>query len=98
MTARQATAFDFEPRRGRLSPKTTLIVTLSLGVHAAAAAYLAMVQFAAPEPVVDESPVIATVIADPFKKPPPPPEEKPQPKTPALHPPISSVTPTVAPL
>lgn len=99
MTARQATTFDLEARRPRLSPKTTLVVTVSLGVHAAVAAYLAMMQFAPPEMAVDESPVIEATIADPFRQPPPPPpEQKPQAKTPALHPPISTLTPTVAPL
>jgi protein TonB len=99
MTARLAPPFDFEASRARLSPRTMLVMTASVGVHVAIAGYLAMMQFAppkaAPEP---EPPVIDAVFADPFKPPPPPPEQKPQPKTPALHPPVSSVAPTIAPL
>ena len=53
MTARQATPFDFETRTTRLSPRTTLIVAASIGLHAAIAAYLKAVppvESPAPEP------------------------------------------------
>ena len=98
MTARTASPFDFEARRPRLSRRTALIVTVSVGLHAAVAAYLAMMQFAPPkEPIFDEPRAIDTTIYDPIK-PPPPPETPPQ-ATPPLHPPVSTfIDPTVPPL
>ncbi|MBL8556127.1 MAG: energy transducer TonB [Phenylobacterium sp.] len=79
MVTRQATPFDFEPARRPLSKKTTLIVAVSLGVHACVAAYLAMMQFAPPKaPVVEEAPpIIVDVVKRPDKPPPPTPAEKP---------------------
>lgn len=102
MTARLATPFDFETRRPRLSHNTVLIVTVSVGVHAAVAAYLAMMQFAPPKgPItIEEPPPIFTEILNPPKAPPPPPPQTPRHKqielhTPPLDPPTSS---TVAPI
>lgn len=79
MVIRQATPFDFEPARRPLSKKTTLIVAVSLGVHAAVAAYLAAMQFAPPKSPVIEEPVPYKVeLLDVSKpKPPPKPAEKP---------------------
>lgn len=48
MVIRQALPFDFAPQGRRTPAKTTLIVAASLGVHAAVAACLAMMQFAPP--------------------------------------------------
>jgi len=96
MVIRQALPFDLAPRGRRVSAKTTLIVTVSLGVHAAVAAYLAMMQFAPPKPLpVEEAPPI---IVDFYKLPPPPPppptDTKPQPPPIKFHPPIANTVPT----
>jgi protein TonB len=77
MTARLASPFDFEPRAPRLSRKTTLIVAVSLGVHACVAAYLALMQFAPPQAVaIPEPPAIeienVTLPKTPPETPPPP--------------------------
>ena len=101
MTARQASPFDFAAPRTRLSRKTTLIVTVSLGLHAAVAGYLAMMQFAPPKgPIeVEEPPPITAEIFTPPKDPPPPPEQ-PQPRKIEIHtPPQDAATSTtVAPI
>ena len=101
MTARLATPFDFEARRPRLSRRTALIVTASVGVHVAVAAYLAMMQFAPPKGPIDtvEPPPIMTELLTPPKTPPPPPET-PHHKQVELHtPPLDAPTaPNVPPI
>jgi len=81
MVIRQALPFDFALRGRRASARTTLIVTTSLGVHAAVAAYLAMMQFAPPKPppVVPEPRWDVEIYTPP--KPPPPTEPQVQPPT-----------------
>lgn len=101
MVIRQALPFDFAPRGRRTPAKTTLIVAVSLGVHAAVAAYLAMMQFAPPKaPPVVEAPLVDLEFYTPPKPPPPPPEaSKPVTKPVQLHAPTPTSTPTnVAPL
>jgi protein TonB len=100
MVIRQATPFDFEPARRPLSKKTTLIVAVSLGVHAAVAAYLAMMQFAPPKPLATEEfqpPPVAWVDIRPDEPPPPPKEPPPQraiqPRAPAPVPEAIPVAP-----
>lgn len=98
MTARTASPFDFEARRPRLSRRTALIVTVSVGLHAAVAAYLAMMQFAPPKAVPDDPEIVldGPLVTLPKETPPPPP--KPLTKTaPPLHPPVSPVIDPSAP-
>src|SRR4051812_17697019 len=100
MNARQASPFDFAAPRARMSRKTTLIVAASLGVHAAVAAYLAMMQFAPPKaPPVEETWNPVQVVPLPHNQPPPPPEQKLRRKTIPLHPPVAGpIDRTVPPL
>lgn len=99
MTARTASPFDFEARRPRLSRRTALIVTVSVGLHAAVAAYLAMMQFAPPkEPIGQESWKPVTIVPLPHEDPPPQPPQ-PDHKQIQLHDPVASAIPNdVAPL
>ena len=99
MIARHATPFDFEPRRARMSPKTTLIVGASLAIHAAVAAYLAAMQFAPPEaPVVEEPrPYEVEILNLKKPKPPPQPVDKPPIKVRAPAP-VPESLPTPPPL
>jgi protein TonB len=102
MVIRQALPFDLAPQGRRLSFKTTLIVTVSLGLHAAVAGHLAMMQFRPPPapPVVGEPPMRLDFYTPPKPPPPPPSDTKPRP------PPIkfnqvlapTPTTPPVAPL
>lgn len=94
MVIRQATPFDFEPARRPLSKKTTLIVAVSLGVHACVAAYLAMMQFAPPKtPIVDEVPFEVELAPLPKKDlPPPTPPKDPIRRQVNLHPPTEAPT------
>lgn len=78
MVIRQATPFDFQPLRPPLSKKTSLIVAVSLGVHAAVAAYLAMMQSKPPQAEVAEDPHVLVDILPLQKKAPPPAPPKPQ--------------------
>ncbi len=101
MNARLAMPFDLAPRRPALSPKTTLIVAASVGVHLLVAGYLATLQFAAPEaPPVQDEPFIVTTVETLTPKPPvEEPEPRPQPRAVRLH--TSSVqtaSPDVPPL
>jgi periplasmic protein TonB len=81
MVIRQALPFDFAPRGRRTPAKTTLIVAASLGVHAAVAGYLAMMQFAPPKapPTLPERPWDVEIYTPP-KPQPPDPDTKPQPQ------------------
>lgn len=101
MVVRQALPFDFAPGGRRAPAKTTLIVAASLGVHAAVAAYLAMMQFAPPKaPVFDEERAIQVAVV-PRDQPPPPPTDAPKtpPRAVNLHPPATDDIPSdVAPL
>ena len=101
MTSRLATPFDFAARRPRLSRRTALIVTASVGIHVAVATYLAMMQFSAPMAPIDipEPPPILTEILNP-PKPQPPPPETPQHKQIEVHtPPLDApTTSSVAPI
>lgn len=97
MVIRQALPFDFAPRGRRISAKTTLIVGVSLGVHALVAGYLAMMQFAppTPPPPVEER-LLDLEIYTPVKPPPPPePDTKPQPPKLKLHAPVPQSAPSV---
>jgi protein TonB len=101
MVIRQALPFDFAPQGKRVSAKTTLIVTVSLGVHAAVAAYLAMMQFAPPKvQPLDEPIPLDLKIYTPQKPPPPPePDTKPQPPKIKFHAPVPQATaPTIEPV
>jgi protein TonB len=65
MAARNATPFDFVPHRRRMSPRTLLIVSASLAAHGAAAAYLALMQFAPPKaPLLAEAPPIVVEVLE----------------------------------
>lgn len=101
MAIRQVTAFDFQPRARSLSPRTALIVSLSVGVHALAAGYLAMMQFAPPKPVValEEPRTLIDIVT--LKKIPPPPPSEPPPQRPEkvlkIHDPVAVPTDTRVP-
>jgi protein TonB len=96
MVIRQSLPVDFAPRGRRVSPKTTLIVAGSLGVHAAVAAYLAMMQFAPPQapPTVDDPPIQVDFYKPPKAPQPPPPDTKPQPPKINFHAPVPNATAT----
>jgi protein TonB len=98
MVVRQSLPFDFAPRAKRLSPRTTLVLGVSLGLHALVAAYLAMMQFAppkAPEALPDPPSIL---IYTPPKPPPPPPPKTPQTvQPPVLHPPTVNLLPPTVP-
>jgi periplasmic protein TonB len=100
MVIRQALPFDFAPRGRRTPAKTTLIVAVSLGVHAAVAAYLALMQFAPPKaPPVEEPPLVELEFYTPPKPPPPPQNAQPVTKPVQFHAPTQTSTPTnVAPI
>lgn len=100
MVIRQALPFDFAPRRRGVSAKTTLIVAVSLSVHAAVAAYLAVVQFAPPPALPFEEPPVIGVEVRPLKPPPPPvPDTKPQPPRIKFHASVpDSTLPPVEPI
>lgn len=89
-----ALSLDFAPRRTRLTRKTTLIIGVSLGVHALVAAYLAMMQFAPPKaPAAVDEPLTQVEIYTPPK--PPPPTNKVQPQNqPHPRPPITTDIPS----
>ena len=101
MVIRQALPFDFAPRGKRVSAKTTLIVTVSLGVHAAVAAYLAMMQFAPPQaqPMDEPIPLELELYRPQTPPPPPEPDTKPQPPKIKFHAPVPQATsPTIEPV
>ena len=91
MVIRQTVPFDFPAPTWRFSRKTTLVVGVSLGVHALLAAYLAVHTLSAPKPPVEDEVVyqVPFVKLTPPEQPPPP---QPQPKhpTPNLHVPAES--------
>jgi len=97
MVIRQALPFDFAPRGRRISAKTTLIVGVSLGLHALVAGYLAMMQFAPPKapPAVEERLLALEIYTPPKEQPPPPePDTKPQPPKIRIHTPVPQATPS----
>jgi periplasmic protein TonB len=95
MVIRQSLPFDLSPRPRRLSSKTVLIVTASVGVHALVAAYLAMMQFAAPPaPTPPEELIIEGPILEKLPTTPPPPE----PPQPTIRPHVGPVDPIAPPL
>lgn len=96
MVVRQPPPFDFVPRGKRLSARTTVVVGLSLGVHALIAAYLAMMQFAPPKPVAtpEAPPVIVDIIP---KKTEPPPPKVPQPRVVSPRQPVITNVPIPVP-
>ena len=100
MVIRQALPFDFAPRGRRTPAKTTLIVAVSLGVHAAVAAYLALMQFTPPKaPPVEEPPLVELEFYTPPKPPPPPRNVQPVTKPVQFYAPTQTSTPTnVAPI
>lgn len=96
MTARIATPFDVPAPTSRMSRRTTLIVGVSLGAHAAVAAYLALMQFAPPkENAWAEPPAIEVTTFKPQKTPPPPPPEQERPKHNPItpHQPVANAVP-----
>ena len=97
MVIRQALPFDFAPRGRRISAKTTLIVGVSLGVHALAAGYLAMMEFVPPKaPPAVEEPLMELEFYTPPKPPPPPePDTRPQPPKLRLHVPAPPTGPSI---
>jgi len=78
MVIRQYLPLDFEPRGKRHSARTTLIITVSLGVHAAVAGYLALMQFAPPKVLPTEDGPPPIILENYPQKPPPPPPETPR--------------------
>lgn len=93
MVIRQPTVFDFAAPKRRMSRRTSLIVAVSLGVHALVAAYLAMMQFAPPKAeVAVDKPVDIEIYTLP-KPPPPPPPKTPRALTPTPRPPVLTTTP-----
>ena len=100
MVLRQATPFDFVSRERSLSPKTALVVTISIGVHALVAAYLAMLQFAPQQsPQVADTPAIQVDVLTLPKSDPPPVSSVSPPKTPpTFHNPIQDILTSTPPL
>lgn len=98
MVIRQPLTFLPALPRKRLSPTATLVLTGSLALHAVVAAYLAMMQFAAPpEAIPDDGPpiVITTFTPKPPDLPPPPkptisPRPTPLPPIPISIPPLQA--------
>ncbi|HET6970683.1 MAG TPA: energy transducer TonB [Phenylobacterium sp.] len=99
MVAYPSLPVAFPSARKRLSARTSLIVGVSIGVHALVAAYLASLQFAR-IPTVDmaEPPAILATLDNPFKPKPPPPQATPPHPTTTLHPPADNVATHVDPL
>jgi len=98
MVIRQYLPLDLAPRGKRHSARTTMIVTVSLGVHAVVAGYLTMMQFAPPQaaPVDEQPPIIVETL--PRKPPPPPPPKAPaKVQPPTLHPPTTTLLPPTVP-
>lgn len=90
MIIRQPLPFHLAPRGKRLSPRTLLVISVSVGVHALVAGYLAMMQFAPPKVAVQPDDPI-TVLVDDFRKPPPPtPPETPKRPTVAPRDPVAT--------
>jgi protein TonB len=96
MVIRQALPFDFAPRGRRTPAKTTLIVAVSLGVHAAVAGYLATMQFAPPKapPTLPERHWDVEIYTPP-KPQPPDPDTRPQPPKIRIHTPVPQATPSI---
>jgi protein TonB len=92
--------FAFTPARRRMSARTSMIIGVSVGVHALVAAYLATMQFAAIKTVETvEPPAVLATIDNPFKKiTPPPPQPAPPHPTTTLHLPNESFASAVDPL
>jgi protein TonB len=100
MVIRQSPSFVAGPSGRRHSKRTPLIVAVSLGVHAAVAAYLAAMQFAPPKApeIIEERPMKVDVYTRP-KPPPPPQAHKPQPPSIRLHTPAPiPSTPPIEPV
>ncbi|MGA0606763.1 TonB family protein [Phenylobacterium sp. VNQ135] len=82
---------------GRRVSRTTVVVGLSIAAHAGVAAYLAMMQFAPPQPPVTlDPPVTGPWIR--LEKPKPPPQPTERPKTLTPHKPVSSAAAPIDPL
>lgn len=100
MILRKSLPFDAEPRSRKVSATTGLVIAASLGAHGLVAAYLAVMQFKAPE--IAEPPATPPIGVEivPLPKDPPPPAESAKPEsTPPLHIPDPSPVPqTIAPL
>ena len=96
MVIRQYAPLDLvAPRGWRISPKTALIVGVSVAVHAAVAGYLAMMQFAPPPAATTDDP--PPMVLDVYTPPKPPPAEtKAPPKPPKipLHTPVQTAAAT----
>lgn len=83
--------------KGRRVSRTTVVVGISIAAHAGVAAYLAMMQFAPPQPPITlDPPVTGPWIR--LEKPKPPPEVKDRPKTLTPHKPVSSTAAPINPL
>ena len=82
-------AFDARPPRH--ATRTTLIIAGSVAVHAAVAAYLAVVQFSPPVQALP-TPDLPPIVIQTYKAPPPPPPQAPEP---VERPRIRIHTPTV---
>lgn len=76
MVIRQYAPLDLPAPRPRLSRRTAVVVTGSILLHGAVAAYLAMMQFAPPTPFLEADPPPVTMIQTRTKPPPPPTAEK----------------------
>lgn len=114
MVIRQPLPFDLAPRGKRLSRRTTVVVAISLGVHALIVAYLAMMQFAPPTPPPTvEDPAIIVDLSPLRDRPPPPtpeikhptiaprdpaPTDNTLPVTPLPVAPLTDTTPTPGPV
>lgn len=104
MVIRQYAPSDFPAPRPRLSRRTAVVVTGSILLHGAVAAYLAMMQFAPPTPFLEADPPPVTMIQTRTKPPPPPPtaEKDPPPQlnphpveTPPQNTPVEPVRVTI---
>lgn len=96
MILRQSLPFGADPRSRKVSATTGLVITASLGAHGLLAAYLAVMQFKAPEaPAVAEPPGMKIDVIRRTTPPPTPPETPPETRTkPNLHQPPTDTPPT----
>jgi protein TonB len=95
---RQAVPFDFPAPTWRFSRRTTLIVGVSVGVHALLATYLAVHTLSAPKPPVEDEVVYQLPIVKLTPPEQPPPQQQPKHTTPNIHIPTETSIPTPDPL
>ncbi|ODT85588.1 energy transducer TonB [Phenylobacterium sp. SCN 70-31] len=97
MAPRQSIPSGVATPTRRTSRTTSLVVAGSLGAHALVAAYLAMMQFAPPEPLATEEPPPVIVTIDRPQPRPPPPLQPDPPRALSPRPPVIASAPIPVP-